>query len=856
MPPSETSKVRTAIWPWVKDGEGLDVGCGVDKVHPECTGLDVERRPGAIQGSAEKLPFEDDKFDWVYSSHCLEHLDNPEKAVAEMARVLKPAGTLVLYLPYAYWYDKPMGNPTWHKHQFLPSDVLKMVKQHWPDMWIVTDELRGKKRENDSHEYSFLLILKREPPKDPKKFYVKNFMNLGDTYSLDSLIRVLHTKYPGCTVHLEHDQFEIFTDMPGVEHTPKIDKVCWDGILCQRTDGQYHDYLRRDRHFYAYPVWAAITMGWLTEADIPEDSRPKPLEFTHDEKTWMAKNLPGKPFVALAHHAGWFPRDWYNDRWKRVVQWLTEHNIPVVALGTKSPGFRMKGFTDLTGKTTLRQAACLAAQARCMVSVDTGMAHVVPMFDVPCLVLSGPSRFDTTFSPPAIPLYRNDAGCQQCYGAVKEDWFSVGEAPPIHSTCDCKHTNCMEAISVGRVIDALAEMLGIENERPGLLSVCMIVHNEEHSLPAALESVHEHADEIVVVDTGSTDKTKEIAGKFSKVRIFDYDAGTPIRSFSAARNFAFSKATCRYSMWLDGEQTVADLGVVTKALKAGNPDVVRLYTKSGGISYVRARVCLSYFAEFVDRVHEFMVGDGLRAVTLDSPITRTWHEKKGREDSRERNIRLLTLMIREEGKKNPRYSRWVYYLAKELKEMGKTDEALRYCRERITLGGFWEERAQAALWIVQILKDRGHHNEAIKAAYEALKFCDGWRDAYYLIADCYFRLKNYGRAVGWLQHTLTIPKPNTKLWKWEAVYQYLPQLLLSNCCEARGDVLGAVRWARKELQCAPPEQHARIKARLAKLEQKLPAPVERPAQAPSPKGTPMTPQEIQRMQQMKEPQGG
>lgn len=822
MPSSETSKIRDRIWPWVKIGAGLDVGCGTDKVHPECVGFDKQSRSGVTVGSAEKLPFNDNRFDWVYSSHCIEHLDEPEQAISEMIRVLKPDGTLILYLPYKDWYDDVYPN-SWHKHQFRPSDVLEMVKRQWPDVWVVTDELRGGPRKNDDQEYSFLLILKLMEPKAPKKFYIRNWPQLGDTYSLDALIHVLHSRYPGCTVHLEHDRFNVFTDVPGVVHTPKIGNVCWDGILCQLPKAQYHDYLRRDRHFYAYPIWVAITMGWLMEDDVPADPRPKPLRFTSDEVEWADERAPDKPFVVLAHHAGWFPRDWYDDRWRCVVQWLTDHGVPVVAVGTRSPGFQMEGFTDLTGKSTLRQAACLASRARCGVGVDTGMVHVVPMFDVPFLVLSGPSRFDTTFSPPARAIYRNDAGCQQCYGAVKEDWFSEGEAPPIHSRCDCKHTACMEAISVTRVIDALSEMLDIEDENTGLLSVCMIVHNEEKQLSKALASVHEHADEVIVVDTGSTDKTKEIAGGFDKVRLYDFDAGDPIESFSAARNHAFSKATCRYVMWFDGSNTIEDLSVVTRALKDGNVDLVRLFTKSGGGSrtYRRDRVCLRHFAKFVDRVHETLSADGLRGVVVDAPITRTWMEKVGREDSIERNIRLLRRMISEEGPAHPRFARWVYYLAKELQHCGQIDEAFELYQQRSSLNGFWEEKNQAALQVVHILKGRGLHQEAIRAAYECMKTCDGWRDPYYLVADCYYRIGNLKRAIAWLNHTLEVPRPKTVLWQWNAVYEYLPQLLLSRCFEGSGDVPTALHWARKELEGAPQDQRARIVGRISYLDKKL-----------------------------------
>src|SRR5690625_4581747 len=71
-----------------------------------------------------------------------------------------------------------------------------------------------------------------------------------------------------------------------------------------------------------------------------------------------------------------------------------------------------------------------------------------------------------------------------------------------------------------------------------LLSVCMIVKNEEKVLERCLESIHGIADEIVIVDTGSTDKTKEIATKYTD-KLYDFKW---INDFSKARNYAASKA--------------------------------------------------------------------------------------------------------------------------------------------------------------------------------------------------------------------------------------------------------------------------------------------------------------------------
>jgi glycosyltransferase involved in cell wall biosynthesis len=77
----------------------------------------------------------------------------------------------------------------------------------------------------------------------------------------------------------------------------------------------------------------------------------------------------------------------------------------------------------------------------------------------------------------------------------------------------------------------------------------MIVKNEEDNLDYCLSTVFDIADEINIVDTGSTDKTVEIAKKYTD-RVFFFEW---INDFSAARNFSFSKATTDYILWLDAD---------------------------------------------------------------------------------------------------------------------------------------------------------------------------------------------------------------------------------------------------------------------------------------------------------------
>lgn len=84
------------------------------------------------------------------------------------------------------------------------------------------------------------------------------------------------------------------------------------------------------------------------------------------------------------------------------------------------------------------------------------------------------------------------------------------------------------------------------------ISLCMIVKNEERILARCLDSVADLMDEIVIVDTGSSDRTKEIAAGYTDL-IYDFEW---IDDFSAARNFAFSKAHMDYIYSADADEVL------------------------------------------------------------------------------------------------------------------------------------------------------------------------------------------------------------------------------------------------------------------------------------------------------------
>lgn len=100
-------------------GVGLDIGCGkwpLPGARPidQLRGDDLMALPNGI-------------WDYVFSSHCLEHLQNPVAAIEHWKTRLRRGGTLFLYLPHpdmTYWRPE---NCRKHLHLFRPTDVAQMI---------------------------------------------------------------------------------------------------------------------------------------------------------------------------------------------------------------------------------------------------------------------------------------------------------------------------------------------------------------------------------------------------------------------------------------------------------------------------------------------------------------------------------------------------------------------------------------------------------------------------------------------------------------------------------------------------------------------------------------------------------
>lgn len=197
------------------------------------------------------------------------------------------------------------------------------------------------------------------------------------------------------------------------------------------------------------------------------------------------------------------------------------------------------------------------------------------------------------------------------------------------------------------------------------ISLCMIVKDEELTIARCLDSVMGIPDEIIIVDTGSTDRTKEIVHRYTNC-IFDFEWTD---DFAEARNFAFSKASMSYILWLDADDVLLEPDrnkfLILKNSLDPLIDVVSMpylldidEYATVAMSLRRNRLvkrCKNF--KWYGAVHEFLNVDGY---IFNSEVCVT---HKGTQDDPHRNLRIFEKQV-VEGKSLS--ARDLFYLGNEL----------------------------------------------------------------------------------------------------------------------------------------------------------------------------------------------
>lgn len=287
------------------------------------------------------------------------------------------------------------------------------------------------------------------------------------------------------------------------------------------------------------------------------------------------------------------------------------------------------------------------------------------------------------------------------------------------------------------------------------LSLCMIVKNEEKTLPRALKNAKNYADEIIIVDTGSQDKTKEVAKKFTE-NIFDFEWNY---DFSKARNFSFDKATLEYIMWLDADDILTDDTV--KAINAWKEseddiDVVMCpYVASFDenykpvFQYLRERIVKNTTAlRWHDRVHEVIIPSGK---IVNNEEIKIFHGKTKKEKS-DRNLLIYRQILKEEGMLSPR---GMFYFARELYFNNFIDEAIHEFSRFLADGKGWSENnIEACLNLAKCYQIKKKYTNALTALYGSFMYDTPRSEVLYEIGNVYLAIENYNSAIYWFKQAL------------------------------------------------------------------------------------------------------
>lgn len=276
----------------------------------------------------------------------------------------------------------------------------------------------------------------------------------------------------------------------------------------------------------------------------------------------------------------------------------------------------------------------------------------------------------------------------------------------------------------------------------------MIVKNEEGLLDQCLSSVSGCVDEINIIDTGSVDKTKEIAKRYT-TRIFDFKW---IDDFAAARNFSFEKATKDYILWLDADDIL---------LKSDQEKLLKLKKELTGIEecvtfkyhyavdkennplfiFRRERlVRRDKGFKWVGFVHEYI--EGAKQI-LDADIAVTHKRTHGESD---RNLKLYQKKLKEGIVFSNRDK---YYYGKELYYHQLFKEAIVQLEPLVQQAIWFEEKIDCVCKLADCYGALKKEERGRALLLKAFEWTDPRAEVIYKLGQSYEREGKYLQAIYW-----------------------------------------------------------------------------------------------------------
>lgn len=339
------------------------------------------------------------------------------------------------------------------------------------------------------------------------------------------------------------------------------------------------------------------------------------------------------------------------------------------------------------------------------------------------------------------------------------------------------------------------------------VSIAMIVKNEADHLGRCLQTLAGHVDEIVVVDTGSTDGTQALAQRYG-ARLFDFAWRD---DFAAARQYAFDQATGAWVGWVDADDVVLGAEHICAQAATAPEPVGAFYWRyvagrdrwgNATCEFWRER-CVRNDGSFrwEGRIHEVLVAQRPWQ-TLRTPDVVVEH-RSAPASGTAKSARNLAILEAGYAASDPPSPRLLYYLAREEAAAGRADEALTHFAEYLRIAPWDDERYLAQTQVADLLCAQERYGEAIDASLQALKVCPHWPNAYFALARCYYFLQDWHKVIHWSEVGRAMPAPDTLHIVNPMEYRYNWIIYYTHALVRAGAEEEALRWTRHALTLCP-----------------------------------------------------
>lgn len=331
------------------------------------------------------------------------------------------------------------------------------------------------------------------------------------------------------------------------------------------------------------------------------------------------------------------------------------------------------------------------------------------------------------------------------------------------------------------------------------ISACMIIKNEEQNIEKCIKSYIEVVDEIIVVDTGSTDRSVEIAKSLgAKVYFFEWKS-----DFSAAKNYAISKVSGEWIIFLDADEFFAE------GLSKNIPQIIKMYSKQD-IDVILCKMynidedtkeCLNEIVQarlfrnsqicYKGKIHESLISKikKLNTTLVSSDMLCIYHTGYSETLKIKKSERNIEMLLKELDKTDVE-SEVYYHLSRAYSAIGNYNESIRFAQKFLSKKDILKDHERGAYYtlISDMIFKKSRVDEVEAIANQAIHTEPNDGMPYMLLGQYYIENHMYNQAIESLESAILLNK-NYEFKTINFVESRMSDIytLLGNMYEIKGD---------------------------------------------------------------------